>query len=116
MPRNFNRRVEVMFPIEDAKIRHWIRNDLLASQLLDNVKARDMDSEGAYRRRTPKPGEAPNRTQSRFMERAKERARASVWSVPPTPFRAMPSEEPAALPMPEIPPPPRVPKRRKKPR
>ena len=64
----------------------------------------------------PKPDEAPNRTQSRFMDRAKERARASVWSVPPTPFRAMPNEEPTILPLPEIPAPPRVSKRRKKPR
>jgi polyphosphate kinase len=116
MPRNFIRRVEVMFPVEDAKIRGWIRNDLLGSQLLDNVKARDMDSDGVYRRRAPKPGERPNRTQAVFMDRAKERARAAVWSVPPTPFRAMPSDEPAAPAMPEIPPAPRVPKRRKKPR
>lgn len=116
MPRNFIRRVEVMFPVEDAKIRGWIRNDLLGSQLLDNVKARDMDSDGVYRRRAPKPGERANRTQAVFMDRAKERARAAVWSVPPTPFRAMPSDEPAAPAMPEIPPAPRVPKRRKKPR
>ena len=116
MPRNFIRRVEVMFPIEDAKIRHWIRNDLLGSQLLDNLKARDMEPDGTYRKRAPRPGEAPNRTQSKFMDRAKERARASVWSVPPTPFRAMPNEEPTILPMPEIPAPPRVPKRHKKPR
>nr|MBK7066509.1 polyphosphate kinase 1 [Deltaproteobacteria bacterium] len=116
MPRNFIRRVEVMFPIEDAKIRQWIRNDLLESQLLDNVKARDMASDGSYRKRSPKPNEAPNRTQSKFIERAKVRARASVWSVPPTPFRAMPNEEPALPPMPEIPAPPRVPKHRKKPR
>jgi polyphosphate kinase len=116
MPRNFIRRVEVMFPIEDAKIRLWIRNDLLASQMLDNVKARDMAPDGSYRRRSPKPDEAANRTQPKFMERAKERARASVWSVPTTPFRAMPSEAPTVLPKPEIHITPRAPTRRKKPR
>lgn len=114
MPRNFIRRVEVMFPIEDAKIRQWIRNELLGSQLLDNVKARDMASDGSYRKRAPKPGEAPFRSQSKFMERAKVRARAAVWSMPPTPFRAMPNEEPMLPPVPEIPAPPRVPARRKK--
>jgi polyphosphate kinase len=114
MPRNFIRRVEVMFPVEDEKIRRWIRNDLLGSQLLDNVKARDMASDGSYRRRTPKAGELPNRTQSVFMDRAKERARAAVWSMPPTPFRPTPSEALTAAPMPTIPAPPRVPTRRKK--
>ncbi len=116
MPRNFIRRVEVMFPIEDPTIRQWIINDLLGAQLADNVKARDMAADGSYRRRSPAEGEAPRRSQAKFMERAKERARAAVWSVPPTPFRAMPNEAPVVLPVPEIPAPPRVPTRRKKPR
>jgi polyphosphate kinase len=116
MPRNFIRRVEVMFPIEDEKIRRWIRHDLLGAQLLDNVKARDMASDGSYRRRAPRSGEQPNRTQVVFMDRAKERARAAVWSVPPTPFRPTPTEPMTAAPLPAIPAPPRVPTRRKKPR
>lgn len=114
MPRNFIRRVEVMFPIEDPVIRQWIINDLLGSQLADNVKAREMNADGAYVRRTPREGEPPRRSQARFMERAKERARAAVWSLPPTPFSATPNAPPVAAPVPVIPPAPRVPSRRKK--
>ncbi len=50
MPRNLNRRVELVFPIEDAEIRERIRNEILASYLLDNVKARHMMADGSYKR------------------------------------------------------------------
>jgi polyphosphate kinase len=114
MPRNFIRRVEVMFPIEDPSIRRWIRDDLLGTQLLDNVKARDMDADGVYHRRVPAAEEPPNRTQQVFMERARERARAAVWSVPPTPFRAMPNELPRPAALPKLPAAARAPRPRKK--
>src|SRR5919106_952020 len=39
MPRNFVRRVEVMFPIEDPKLRARIVNEVLATVLADTVKA-----------------------------------------------------------------------------
>ena len=94
MPRNFVRRVEVMFPIEDPNIRSWVRDMLLARQLADNVKAREMRPDGSYVRRVPKDGEAPFRSQTWFMDRAKERARASVWSLPPTPFKILSPDPP----------------------
>jgi polyphosphate kinase len=50
MPRNLNRRVELVFPIEDAELRRRIRDDILAPYLLDNVKARHMTADGAYKR------------------------------------------------------------------
>ena len=42
MPRNFFRRIEVVFPIEDGNLRERIMSEILAVQLQDNVKARVM--------------------------------------------------------------------------
>lgn len=78
MPRNFDRRVEVFFPVEDKAMASWVRDTVLATQLADNVKAREMQPDGTYLRRTPADGEAPLRSQSRFMELARERARSST--------------------------------------
>ena len=50
MPRNINRRVEVLFPIQKASLRRQIRDRLLSVYLADNVKAREMTPEGGYRR------------------------------------------------------------------
>ncbi|WP_084281362.1 RNA degradosome polyphosphate kinase [Alkaliphilus transvaalensis] len=47
MPRNLDRRIEVLFPIEDFKIKKRIIN-ILFIELMDNVKARILDHEGVY--------------------------------------------------------------------
>ncbi len=53
MPRNINRRVEVLFPVQDASIRNYLRREVLETCLTDNVKARLMQSDGSYKRVTP---------------------------------------------------------------
>src|SRR5947209_6216101 len=40
MPRNFRRRVEIMFPIEDPRLESRIVDGILGVALADNVKAR----------------------------------------------------------------------------
>jgi polyphosphate kinase len=50
MPRNLNRRVELLFPVEDAELRDHIRDGILTEYLLDNVKARRMQPDGTYKR------------------------------------------------------------------
>ena len=58
MPRNFRRRVEIMFPIEDPRLQNRIVDGILGVVLSDNVKARELQPDGTYRRVTPaKPGE-----------------------------------------------------------
>ena len=42
MPRNLNRRVEVVFPVRDPKLIRDLRDDVLATYLADEVKARHM--------------------------------------------------------------------------
>jgi polyphosphate kinase len=50
MPRNINRRVEVLFPVQDARLIHYLRKELLQTALSDNVKAHHMLSDGNYER------------------------------------------------------------------
>lgn len=47
MPRNLDRRVELVFPIEDEKIRQRV-DDVLQIHLNDNTNARYMTSNGTY--------------------------------------------------------------------
>jgi polyphosphate kinase len=50
MPRNLNRRVEVLFPVQDSEMLRHLRDDILDVYLRDNVKARRMNTDGTYRR------------------------------------------------------------------
>jgi polyphosphate kinase len=52
MPRNFLRRVEVMFPVEDPALRARVLNEVLGLALRDNVKARCLQPDGTYTRVT----------------------------------------------------------------
>ncbi len=49
MPRNFFRRVEVVFPIEDGTLRERITSEILSLLLSDNTKARFLRPDGTYR-------------------------------------------------------------------
>ena len=69
MPRNFYRRIEVIFPIEDGNLRERVTSELLALALRDNVKARVMKADGSYQRVRLKRGETPHRSQMEFIAR-----------------------------------------------
>jgi len=81
MPRNFIRRVELMFPVEDPAIKARIRDEILAVMLADNLKTRVLQADGAYVHVAPAEGEEPQRSQLRFLELA--RARAEQQNVEP---------------------------------
>jgi polyphosphate kinase len=68
MPRNLNRRVEVVFPVRDPKLIAHLRDDVLATYLADTVKARHMQPNGSYSRSSGR-AEALN-SQESFIERA----------------------------------------------
>ncbi len=59
MPRNLDRRVEVLFPVEAARLREMVLHDLLEVYLRDNVKARRLRPNGAYERLRPGKQENP---------------------------------------------------------
>jgi polyphosphate kinase len=60
MPRNLNRRVEVMFPVQDPKLIRHLCDEVLATYLADVVKARYMQADGSYVR-------SPNRAEDGAM-------------------------------------------------
>ena len=83
MPRNFWRRIETLFPIEDASLQARIVGDILQPILHDTVKVRELLPDGTYRRRTPGEAEAPLRSQVALQNLAREAARESTDVRPP---------------------------------
>ncbi len=75
MPRNFFRRIEVAFPIEDGNLRERIRGEILEVMLRDNSKARFLRPNGAYDAAKAAGGKA-HRCQEELMELAQETPRA----------------------------------------
>jgi polyphosphate kinase len=57
MPRNLDRRVETLFPIEDLTLLQAIRDDILNVHLRDNAQAWQLLSDGSYEQRHPRAGE-----------------------------------------------------------
>jgi polyphosphate kinase len=57
MPRNLDRRVEVLFPVDDPCIRRTIADTLIPVHLRDNVNARRLLPDGSYERVNRGPGE-----------------------------------------------------------
>ncbi len=48
MPRNFDRRVETIAPVRDARLKKYLKDVLLDAYLRDNVKARLLGLDGSY--------------------------------------------------------------------
>ena len=69
MPRNLNRRVEVLFPIEDRRLVRHLRDRVIEIYLADNVKARIMQADGSYVRKTREPGEEAINSQEVLLRR-----------------------------------------------
>jgi polyphosphate kinase len=85
MDRNLIRRVEVVFPVEQADLKARLIDEVLAISLADNVKARELRADGTYRRVTPAAGAAPLRSQQRFLELAAESERRQAVPAAPAP-------------------------------
>ncbi len=76
MPRNLNRRVELLFPIENEKMIRYLHDTVLATYLADNVKAREMKADGTYVRRQPGPGEEAISAQNVLLKKKPFSSRA----------------------------------------
>ena len=66
MPRNLNRRVEVLFPVTAPRLASRVRDEILKGCLADDAGARHMHSDGSY---TPKPSNGRFESQSWFLTR-----------------------------------------------
>jgi polyphosphate kinase len=80
MPRNLDRRIELLFPIESLEGKQKALHALDAI-FQDNVKGRRLQPDGSYRRRRPAKGEEAYRSQLelyREAKRALDRLRAGT--------------------------------------
>jgi len=68
MPRNFYRRVEVMFPIESEPLKRRMLTEIIPTYWRDNLHARELQSDGTYKRLHPAEGEPAYRCQEEFLE------------------------------------------------
>jgi len=67
LPRNFFRRIELAFPIEDGNLRERLIHEILEGSLTDNVKARVLSPDGSYHRAKPARGQKIYRSQVEFL-------------------------------------------------
>ncbi len=75
MPRNFFRRIEVVFPLLDPTLRRWMTEELFAIELQDNESARLLNSGGGYLPIARAPDAPSFSAQNYFLASATQRAR-----------------------------------------
>jgi polyphosphate kinase len=74
MPRNFFRRVEVMFPVLDPGIVARVLQEIIPVYLADNTRARVLDAAGQFHLLHPAEGEPAHRCQQEFLAQRPEPA------------------------------------------
>jgi polyphosphate kinase len=74
MPRNLDRRVEILFPVLNLRWRETIVNDILAVERRDNVQARRLRPDGSYERLQPLDDQLAVNSQEWFLTRWKSRS------------------------------------------
>ncbi len=90
MPRNLDRRVEIMFPVEDEVLKEEVIH-ILDIQLRDNIKAHILQTDGSYKKEDRRGKEALN-SQDYFCREAQERAKVPEESEETRVF--IPAEHP----------------------
>ena len=68
MPRNFFRRVEVMFPVLAEPLKERLLRTIIPTYSNDTARARRLSSDGSYTLDTPLKKQVPKRSQILFME------------------------------------------------
>jgi polyphosphate kinase len=94
MPRNFDRRVEAMFPVEAENLRRRIVEEIIPTYLNDNRRMRMLKPDGTYVR-VSAHGAPPHRSQVELLALAATRTNGSAAAgTLPSSFDAIP---PAAI-------------------
>ena len=75
MPRNLNRRVEILFPVRDKGILRRLRDEILPVYMRDNMKTRVLHADGVWEHIWPADGEEPLNSQEWFVAQAREAVR-----------------------------------------
>lgn len=90
MPRNLDKRVEIIFPVEDESLKTEVMH-ILDVQLRDNVKAHILQPDGSYKKEDRRGKDSLN-SQDYFCKEAKERARVPKENIETRVF--IPAEHP----------------------
>ncbi len=80
MPRNFFRRIEIVFPVEDGNLRERVKTEVLDLCLADNTKARFLDATGNYSLVPAKRSARSRRCQFELVTLAQQNASRSATS------------------------------------
>ena len=81
MPRNLDKRVEIMFPVEEESLREQVMH-VLKVQLEDNVKAHILQPDGTYEK-PDKRGKVLVSSQEQFCEEAINNVEAELGKMDP---------------------------------
>ena len=81
MPRNLDRRVEILFPVEDEELKKRLFH-ILEVQMEDNVKAQYLQPDGTYAKRDRR-GRQPVCAQEQFAAEAVQAAKAIRTGMDP---------------------------------
>ena len=81
MPRNLDRRVEILFPVEKEELRSRVIH-ILDIQLADNVKAHVLKKDGSYEK-VDKRGKVLLNAQEYFCQEAEEALEPASEELPP---------------------------------
>ncbi len=73
MPRNLERRVEVLFPVEAERLRDQIRQEVIGPLRADRGCAYEMSQDGLYARRPTPGGQVHRSAQAEVMDRVQGR-------------------------------------------
>ncbi len=93
MPRNLDRRVEILFPVDDPELKHSLIRGILNLHLADNLQSRRLLADGSYERIKPLENQVPLNSQQWLMD--------NLWfQEPPEALTARKLAAPAGEPLP----------------
>ena len=84
MPRNFFRRVEVIYPVLDPNLRAQLKNEVLLAALADNTKAREIKPDGTHKRVDSGSG-TPRAYQKELLQSRVSSAKSAAKAASGTP-------------------------------
>ncbi len=97
MPRNFFRRVEIIYPVLDPTLRERIKSEILLPALADNLKAREILPDGTHKSVERAPNEAKFGFQASLLARQNSQGAAPRSISAPGALQLTPRVAPQVL-------------------